>query len=195
MPCTYIYRLFNIIYIIRSGNLFMFDRDSNLLYNSFRILACEMLNTNKLNHLQLNKEFSYEKTTFNSREGICHTGKNQAPIDIKNAISTDDLPAVTFNYVDKTTGFVVNNGHSIQFNLKKPETIKLGDHTLELVQLHFHSPSENTIDGKSFPLEMHLVHKDAQGNLAVVAESQSCKENLFEEAGVNLLKLYDKNEA
>ena len=37
------------------------------------------------------------------------------------------------------------------------------------MQLHFHSPSENTIDGKSFPLEMHLVHKDAQGNLAVVA--------------------------
>ena len=77
-----------------------------------------------------------EKNGPSHWEGICHTGKNQAPIDIKNAISTDDLPAVTFNYADKTTGFVVNNGHSIQFNLKKPETIKLGDHTLELVQLH-----------------------------------------------------------
>jgi carbonic anhydrase len=39
----------------------------------------------------------------------------------------------------------------------------------ELKQFHFHSPSENTIDGKSFPLEAHLVHADKTGQLAVVS--------------------------
>lgn len=27
------------------------------------------------------------------------------------------------------------------------------------IQFHFHSPSEHTIDGKEFKLELHIVHK------------------------------------
>ena len=42
-------------------------------------------------------------------------------------------------------------------------------HSFELKQIHFHSPSENHINGESYPLEAHLVHADEGGNLAVIA--------------------------
>ena len=35
--------------------------------------------------------------------------------------------------------------------------------------MHLHSPSENMIQGKSFPMELHLVHASEKGELAVVA--------------------------
>lgn len=40
--------------------------------------------------------------------------------------------------------------------------------TFEIKQFHFHAPSEHQINGKSFPFEMHLVHKDTNGDIAVV---------------------------
>ena len=39
----------------------------------------------------------------------------------------------------------------------------------ELLQFHFHTPSEERINGRSFDMVVHLVHKSAQGRLAVVA--------------------------
>lgn len=41
--------------------------------------------------------------------------------------------------------------------------------TFQLIQFHFHMPSENQIKGLSYPLEGHLVHSDEHGNLAVLA--------------------------
>lgn len=114
-------------------------------------------------------DYSSGENSPNYWEGICQTGKNQAPIDIKDAISVKKMPVIAFNYSDKTTSYVDNNGHTIQFTLKSPEKIKIGDRDFDLVQLHFHSPSENTINSKFFPVEMHLVHRDNVGNIAVVA--------------------------
>ena len=56
--------------------------------------------------------------------------------------------------------------------------VSIGDHRYALKQFHFHSPSENEIDGKRHPLEAHFVHADADGNLAVVAV-------MFEEGAEN----------
>jgi carbonic anhydrase len=41
--------------------------------------------------------------------------------------------------------------------------------TYELVQFHFHRPSEERINGRGTEMVVHLVHKDADGRLAVVA--------------------------
>ncbi|PHQ94334.1 MAG: carbonate dehydratase [Pseudoalteromonas sp.] len=48
----------------------------------------------------------------------------------------------------------------------------------DLLQFHFHSPSEHTLNGKSFPLEVHFVHKAQDGTLAVVGV-------MFEEGAEN----------
>lgn len=79
-----------------------------------------------------------------------------------------DLPALKINY-DKGGNEVVNNGHTIQVNYAPGSTMTAGGMSFELKQFHFHSPSENTIEGKSFPMEAHFVHADTDGNLAVIA--------------------------
>jgi carbonic anhydrase len=91
---------------------------------------------------------------------------NQSPINLTNYIEAD-LPAIKFDY--KAGGNeVVNNGHTIQVNYASGSTITVDGQEFELKQFHFHTPSENNIDGKSYPLEAHLVHADKDKNLAVI---------------------------
>ena len=98
---------------------------------------------------------------------LCAEGKNQSPIDLKGMIESD-LPPIAINY--KPGGNeIVNNGHTIQVNYSPGSTIKVNGHAFELKQFHFHSPSENKIQGQSYPMEAHLVHADKEGNLAVIA--------------------------
>lgn len=97
---------------------------------------------------------------------LCEAGKNQSPIDITDLIDAQ-LEDIELNY-KSTPHEIVNNGHTIQANFKSDDHLIVDGQSFELKQIHFHSPSENTINGKSFPLEAHLVHADMDGNLAVV---------------------------
>jgi carbonic anhydrase len=115
---------------------------------------------------------------FESDFGECSTGKNQSPVDLADFIDAE-LPDIAFDY--KPGGHqVVNNGHAVQVDYSPDSSITVDSMVFELKQFHFHSPSENTINGKSFPMEAHFVHADAKGNLAVVAL-------MFEEGGSNKL--------
>jgi len=97
----------------------------------------------------------------------CSEGKNQAPIDLSNFIKAD-LKPLTFAY-NATATEIFNNGHTVQANVAKGSSFSLDGKDFELLQFHFHTPSENTIKGKFFPMEAHLVHSDKDGNLAVIA--------------------------
>jgi carbonic anhydrase len=98
---------------------------------------------------------------------MCKTGKNQSPIDITGAVKAD-LPTIQFAY--KTGPLrMMNNGHSIQVNYPEGSFITVDGKLYQLVQFHFHHPSEEKIKGKSFDMVAHLVHKNAEGYLAVVA--------------------------
>lgn len=95
------------------------------------------------------------------------SGENQAPINLTEFIEAD-LEPIIFAYRaggDK----ISNNGHTVQVSYEEGSTIGVDGQTFHLVQFHFHAPSENHLNGKSFPLEAHLVHADKDGNLAVVA--------------------------
>lgn len=94
-------------------------------------------------------------------------GVNQSPVDLTDFIEAE-LPSLEFNYKASATE-VVNNGHTVQVNFGAGSAITSAGHTFELKQFHFHSPSENVIDGVSYPLEAHFVHADENGNLAVGA--------------------------
>jgi carbonic anhydrase len=63
---------------------------------------------------------------------------------------------------------LIDNGHTIQVTNDVPRSLDLDGEHFELVQYHFHAPSEHTIDGKHAPLEVHFVHKSNAGNLAVI---------------------------
>lgn len=98
---------------------------------------------------------------------LCGSGENQSPINITNTVDAK-LPELDINYSSYGSN-VVNNGHSIQVNYQPGSTLVVDGDRFELKQFHFHSPSENTINGKSYPLEGHFVHADKNGKLAVIA--------------------------
>ncbi|MFY9511044.1 MAG: carbonic anhydrase family protein [Rubrivivax sp.] len=98
---------------------------------------------------------------------LCGNGKRQSPIDIRDGIAVD-LEPVQFDY--RASGFrVIDNGHTIQVNVASGNFINVGGRRWELLQFHFHRPSEERIDGRQFDMVAHLVHKDSDGKLAVVA--------------------------
>lgn len=97
----------------------------------------------------------------------CESGKRQSPIDIRDGIRVD-LEPIGVDY--KPARFsVLDNGHTVQVNLGGGNTITVAGKMYELVQFHFHRPSEERINGRSFSMVAHLVHKDADGKLAVIA--------------------------
>ena len=97
---------------------------------------------------------------------MCGKGVNQSPINLTDFVESELAP-ITFNYSGLATE-VVNNGHAIQANYAAGFTITIDGKTFELKQFHFHSPSENHLNGKSYPMEAHFVHLDKDGNIAVV---------------------------
>ncbi len=101
---------------------------------------------------------------------MCKLGSSQSPINIsyENTIETRGLNKINFHYNSESSS-VVNNGHTIQVNVKNGSSIHIDGINFELKQFHFHTPSENEINGKSFPLEAHFVHVSHDGKIAVVA--------------------------
>jgi carbonic anhydrase len=106
---------------------------------------------------------------------VCSEGRAQSPIDIDKTEQAD-LPALKAQFRPAELKIVhhehmadvINTGHSIQVNYTEGDKLKLGSEEFELIQYHFHHPSEHTVAGKHFPMEMHMVHKSADSKLAVV---------------------------
>jgi carbonic anhydrase len=98
---------------------------------------------------------------------LCKEGKNQTPIDIVPQYQTN-LPPLRLSYTHGGES-LLNNGHSIQVKFPASNSLTVGERTFTLLQAHFHSPSENLLNGKSYPMEAHFVHQDDKGNLAVLA--------------------------
>ena len=98
----------------------------------------------------------------------CGKGHEQSPVDIRGARLSSQLKPIEFHYI--AGGVTVeNNGHTIQVNVHPGSYILAGGVRYDLVQFHFHHPSEHTVRGKYADMELHLVHRSADGKLAVVA--------------------------
>ncbi len=104
---------------------------------------------------------------INAAWSKCATGNRQSPIDIRNGMKVE-LEQIQFDY--QPAGFnVIDNGHTIQVTVGGGNYITVMNQQYELVQFHFHRPSEERINGKGFEMVVHMVHRDADGKLAVVA--------------------------
>ena len=97
----------------------------------------------------------------------CKVGRRQSPVDIQKTEKAD-LPAIQFDYKPSPLR-IVDNGHTIMVTYAAGSSIRVGNARYELKQFHFHRPSEARIHGQSYDMELHLVHADAAGHLAVVA--------------------------
>ncbi|MDF1793090.1 MAG: carbonic anhydrase family protein [Thalassobaculaceae bacterium] len=108
---------------------------------------------------------------------VCAQGTAQSPVDLVSPIGADIEP-VTIRWDAETDGQVLNNGHTIEVKVPNGSTVKVGTTTYDLLQFHFHHPSEHVVDGKPLAMEVHFVHQSAAGDLAVVGV-------LFEEGAEN----------
>lgn len=96
----------------------------------------------------------------------CSLGLQQTPIDLSNA-GVGDAGSLGFDYRPLPLR-IVNNGHTVQLNADRGSALTIGDTRYELVQMHFHHPSEHLVDGRAYDMEAHLVHRSEAGDLAVV---------------------------
>jgi carbonic anhydrase len=98
---------------------------------------------------------------------MCALGKNQSPVDLAGALEVDEPPEPSLDYAQTPSEFV-HKGQAIQVNYSSGNTMSVEGRDFQLLQMHFHTPSEHTVDGETFPLEAHFVHADEDGNLAVL---------------------------
>ena len=97
---------------------------------------------------------------------LCSAGIHQSPIDIVNPTPVE-LPDLVFNY-QPTALNIHNTGHTIQVTYPEGSWIEVNGTRYQLLQFHFHAPSEHTVESQPFDIEMHLVHESKEGTLAVI---------------------------
>jgi carbonic anhydrase len=97
----------------------------------------------------------------------CKTGQVQSPIDIPTKSAVKVNATIKTNY-KVSPGEIINNGHTIQVGLADGGSANFGSIDYKILQFHFHTPAEEKVDSKSFPFNAHLVHKSADGKLAVI---------------------------
>ena len=97
---------------------------------------------------------------------LCAEGRCQSPIDLVNPTPTK-LPPIPYDY-RPTSMNVRNTGHTIEVSCPEGNWIEVDGTRYQLLQFHFHAPSEHTVVGKPFDIEGHFVHKSEDGTLAVV---------------------------
>ncbi len=123
--------------------------------------------------------WSYEGATGAAHWGdldpayaACKDGKEQSPIDIRNAEKTE-LPAITFEYISGPLKYLINNGYTIRVNYHDApgsgSFLIAGGKRYHLTQFHFHRPSEEYIHGKPYDMVVHLMHESSDGKVAGVA--------------------------
>lgn len=97
----------------------------------------------------------------------CASGKSQSPINL-TATTDADLVNPDFHY-ERAPLNLLNNGHTVQVPYAPGSYLTLDGQRYNLLQFHFHSPSEHAVDGKPWDAELHMVHQSDDGELAVVA--------------------------
>ena len=97
----------------------------------------------------------------------CGSGNRQSPIDIRDGMKVE-LEQITFDYHPSTFN-VTDNGHTVQVMVGGGNFLTVQNRMYELIQFHFHRPSEERINGKGYEMVVHLVHKDGEGRIAMLA--------------------------
>jgi carbonic anhydrase len=106
----------------------------------------------------------------------CSKGHEQSPIDIHGARLNTALAPIEFHYIAGPVT-LVNDGHTIVARVDPGSFIVAGGVRYELVEFHFHHPGEQTVKGKLSDMDVQLLHRSADGKLAVL------EVRLMEDAG------------
>ncbi|GGC95882.1 carbonic anhydrase [Thalassobacillus devorans] len=100
----------------------------------------------------------------------CANGSEQSPINLEfsHLQAGEDIENIQIQY-EPTPFTIINNGHTVQANASTDSNhMVVEDNKYQLAQFHFHTPSEHQFNGVIFDMELHLVHEDANGEIAVL---------------------------
>lgn len=119
--------------------------------------------------------WSYEGTkgpaawgTLSTDYTACDAGQQQSPIDLSVAVTANVAPPM-LDWQPFQPVSVAHDGHALAIAVPEGSGgMQMGQTRFELINLHFHTPSEHTVDGMPYPLEAHFVHRAADGRLAVL---------------------------
>lgn len=133
------------------------------------------LSVSLISLIALAADWGYEGTTgpdfwgsLSESYALCGNGQSQSPINVVESVAVPkDLKDIQYFYEDSKLA-VINNGHTLEFEYEPGSLIDLDDNYYDLIQFHFHAPSEHMINGHQFPMELHLVHRSSENQLAVV---------------------------
>ncbi|QCD96974.1 alpha carbonic anhydrase 4-like [Vigna unguiculata] len=107
---------------------------------------------------------------INPKWEVCGNGKLQSPIDIldKRVQEFPELGKLQKDY-QPAPSVLKNTGHAIvvQWNGNAGQ-LHINETYYKLIQCHWHTPSEHTLNGKKFELELHAVHQNSKGETAVI---------------------------
>ncbi|XP_043699233.1 alpha carbonic anhydrase 1, chloroplastic-like [Telopea speciosissima] len=123
-------------------------------------------------------KFSYTGATGPDKWGslcpefsACSNGKLQSPVDIvtKDVVSNPKLQPLNREY-GTSNSTLINHRYTIGLHYESDKVGRLiqDGKNYTLKQIHWHSPSEHTINGVRYPLELHLVHISGDGSISVV---------------------------
>jgi carbonic anhydrase len=97
----------------------------------------------------------------------CAGGKRQSPIDIRDGIRVD-LEPIRFDY--RPTPFrIIDTGRTVEVKPEPGNGIAIMGRMYLLTSIVFHRPGEEYINGRSYEMSVHLIHRDGAGNQAVIA--------------------------
>ena len=103
---------------------------------------------------------------LSDKYALCQSGDMQSPIDLAGANAKGNV-ALAVNYQSGPLT-VSNKGLTIQADFAAGSSMTSGGTTFNLIQIHFHTPSEHAISGKRYPLTGHFVHATEGGKLGVL---------------------------
>jgi carbonic anhydrase len=163
---------------------------------------------NRSESSHINKEQEHQHWSYEGETSPVHwseieknsdcSGKKQSPINIidintiTNSSDDNDLEILYYSKTNLTE--VLNNGHTIEFDFEKGDSIKYKNEIFHLKQIHFHEPSEHTINGIRYPIEIHFVHKSNTDKLSVISIlGEEGKENLLFDFLESFLPLIEGN--
>jgi carbonic anhydrase len=173
-------------------------RGFGVLAAALSITAAGLLHADEEHHWSYHGSTGPAKwATLEHEYEACGVGKTQSPIDIEDAAAKKSaLPAIAFDYKPSPLK-IIDNGHTVQISYAPGSSMTVQGKRYDLVQFHFHKPSEEKINGKSSDMVVHLVHRDREGKLAVVAVllKAGAANSLIETLWKNVPKEKEKEQA
>nr|KYP50036.1 hypothetical protein KK1_028191 [Cajanus cajan] len=141
-----------------------------LLFLSLPVMSQEVEDESEFNYEENSEKGPSHWGDIHPEWSLCKNGSMQSPIDLLNerVEILSHLGRLQINY-QPSNGTIKNRGHDIKLEwVSGAGYLQINETKYVLKQCHWHSPSEHTIDGKRFDLELHMVHETPSGQTAVI---------------------------